>query len=194
MQYFVFLLDLLEIFTFNLLIYGIEFIKSLLLPLIFEILFLPIMYLIAVINEYMNIKYLSSALSMNITFYDVFNKCNINLRCLYRYNRQLKYKNSNGAEFKLINNQIYMGKDLIGSYKCDVKIPEISGIMSEAHTVKKKIYYIFGDSELENLSEDFAFVYFKYKNTNIKLFIETKYSPMQIWSSLIEDIYEFELL
>jgi len=183
-----------QIFTFNLLIYGIEFIKSLLLPVILEILFLPIMHLIAVINEYRDIKYLSSTLSEDIKFYDVFKKCNINLRCLYRYNRQLNYENSNGAEFKLIDNQIYMGNDLIGSYVCNVEIPEISGIMSEAYTVKKKINYIVGDSQLESLSEDFAFVYFKYKNTNIKLFIETKYSPMQIWSSLIEDIYEFGLL
>ena len=29
---------------------------------------------------------------------------------------------------------------------------------------------------------------------NIKLFIETKYAPMHIWSPLIEDIYKFELL
>lgn len=70
----------------------------------------------------------------------------------------------------------------------------MNSFISETHTVKKKIHYIVGDSQLESLSEDFAFVYFKYKNTNIKLFIETKYSPMQIWSSLIEDIYEFGLL
>ena len=102
--------------------------------------------------------------------------------------------NSNESEFRLINNKIYVDDKLIGSYECDVEMPEISGIMSEACTIENKIYYIVGDSKLENLSENISFVYFRYKNKNIKLFIEIKYSPMRIWSPLIEDICEFELL
>ena len=83
-----------------------------------------------------------------------------------------------------------MGGKLIGRYECNVEVPEISGIMSEAYTLEKKIYYIVGDSELEDLSGDIAFVYFRYKNMNIKLFIEIKYAPMHIWSPLIEYIYD----
>lgn len=193
-----------QIFTFNLWIYGIEFIKSLFLPFVLEILFLPLMYGIAILNEYKDIKYLLPDLSEDITIYDVFKKCNIKLGCLHRFNKQLYYKNSNDlkirivnpneSEFKLIHNKIYMDDKLIGRYECNVEVPEISGIMSEAYTLEKKIYYIVGDSELENLSGDIAFVYFRYKNMNIKLFIEIKYAPMHIWSPLIEDIYEFELL
>ncbi len=193
-----------QIFTFDLWIYSIEFIKSLLLPLFLEILFLPLIYGIAVLNEYHDIKYISSNSTKDIKIYDVFKKCNINLWCLHKLNKQLNYKisnnleivlaNTNKSEFKLINNEIYIGDELIGRYECNVELPEISGKMSEANTLEKNIYYIIGDSELENLSEKNAFIYFRYKNTNIKLFIETKYAPMHIWSPLIEDIYKFELL
>ena len=61
-----------QLFTFNFWICGIEFIKSLLLPLILEILFLPILYGFAVLNEYDDIKYYLSVLSTDITLYDVF--------------------------------------------------------------------------------------------------------------------------
>jgi len=71
-----------QIFTFNLWIYGIEFIKSLFLPFVLEILFLPLMYGIAILNEYKDIKYLLPDLSEDITIYDVFKKCNIKLGCL----------------------------------------------------------------------------------------------------------------
>lgn len=183
-------------FTFNLYMIFIEFIKSLLLPFILTILYIPIMYIIAVINEYLDIIYLLPILSKDITIYDVIKKCNVNLRCLNRFNRQLYSKNHNNykiykpneSEFKLTNNKIYMGDELIGSYECNVEIPKISGKMNEAYTKEKNIYYIVGDSELENLSEKIAFVYFKYNNTNMKLFIENKYAPMQLWSPLIEDI------
>ena len=193
-----------QIFTFNLCIYCIEFFKSLLMPLVLEVLFLPVIYVIAVINEYKDIKYILAILSEDIGIYEVFKKYNLNLRGLHRFNKQLTYKNStdlkivlidsNESEFKLINNKIYIGDKLIGSYECHVEIPEISGMMSEACTLEKNICYIVGDVELENLSEKFAFVYFKYKNTNIKLVIETKYVPIHIWSPLIEDICEFGLL
>lgn len=193
-----------QIFTFDLWIYIIAFIKSLLLPVVLEILFLPLIYGIAVLNEYKDIRYISSNSMKDIKIYDVFKKCNINLWCLHKVNKQLNYKisnnleivivNTNESEFKLINNEIYIGEELIGRYECNVELQEISGKMSEAHTLEKNIYYIIGDSELENLSDRFAFVYFRYKNTNIKLIVETKYAPIHIWSPLIEDIYEFELL
>lgn len=193
-----------QIFTFDLLVYSIEFIKSLFLPLVLEILFLPIIYGIAVLNEYKDIRYILLNSSEDIRIYDVFKKCNINLWCIHRLNKQLNYKisnnldirivNPNESEFKLINNKIYMSCKLIGRYECNVEIPKISGIMCENYTIEKNIYYIIGDSKLENLSEKIAFVYLRYKNTNIKLFVETKYAPIHIWSPLIEDIYEFELL
>lgn len=193
-----------QIFTFDLWIYILEFVRSLFLPLVIEILFLPLIYGIAVLNEYREIRYISSNSTKDIMIYDVLKKCNINLWCIHKLNKQLNYKISNNlefvmdnkkeSEFKLINNEIYIGDELIGRYECNVELPKTSRKMSEAYTIEKNIYYIIGDYELENLSGKNAFIYFRYKNMNIKLFIETKYAPMHIWSPLIEDIYKFELL
>ena len=66
--------------------------------------------------------------------------------------------------------------------------------MSETYTLKKHIHYIVGDWNIENLDEDMAFVYFTYNSVNVKLFINIEYAPMYIWSRLIEEINEFELL
>ena len=186
-------------FSFNLSLIVIEFIKSLFLPLILEILFLPIIYVIAVLNEYINAYNLYSG-----SIFNVFKKCTLNLRCIHRFNVQLNYKipinqeikilDSKESEFELKSNNIYMVGNLIGRFECHVEIPKIAGKMSEAHTIRKNIYYIVGDNELENQDENMAFVYFKYYDINVKLFVEIEYYPMQIWSPLIEDIYEFKLL
>ena len=187
------------LFSFNLSLVGLEFIKSLILPLILDVLFLPLMYILAVLNEYV---YTNNIYSKSII--DVFKKCNLNLKCIHRFNKQLNYKiynnqeikilSSNQSDFRLENNNIYMGENLIGTYECDVVVPNIAGKMKEAYTIEKHIYYVVGDYELENLDENKAFVYFKYGKIAVKLFVEIKYGPMHIWSPLIEDIYEFKLL
>ena len=189
--------------SFNICLGIIEFFKSLVLPLILEFLFLPMIYVIAVLKEYLLAYNLLPYLSSDYTVWDVFKTHTVNLSAIHRFNGQLKYKLSNGwdvaldcfkSEFKLYNNCIYMGDELIGRYEYGVEIPEISGVMSEAYTISKNIYYIVGDWEIENLGDDMAFVYFTYKNVNVKLFIKIEYAPMHIWSPLIEDICEFELL
>lgn len=192
------------IFHFNIYSIIFEFIKSLILPLILELLFLPIMYVIALLNEYVLANNLLPIVSSNYGMKDIFKKYNVCLKGIHRFNKQMKYKSSNKKEIKLIdscesefnlkNNNIYLGNEIIGKYECNVKIPKITGKMNGANSIEKDIYYIIGDSELENFTDDMSFVYFIYKNTNVKLFLKINCIPLHIWSPLIEDIYEFNLL
>lgn len=45
--------------------------------------------------------------------------------------------NSSKSDFKLENNCIYLADELIGKYECCVKIPGITGLMSETNTFEK---------------------------------------------------------
>ena len=192
------------LFYFNIYSIIFEFIKSLMLPLILELLFLPIMYVIALLNEYILAKNLLHIVSSNYGMKDIFKKYNVCLKGIHRFNKQMRYKSSNKKEIKLIdscesefnlkNNNIFLGNEIIGKYECNVEIPKITGKMNEANSIEKDIHYIIGDSELEDFTDDMSFVYFIYKNTNVKLFLKINCVPLHIWSPLIEDIYEFNLL
>ena len=193
-----------QIFTFDLYMFCMNFIKSLVLPIILIFLFLPIIYVIAVFNEYCSIYNTLSIFNTEISIFDIFKHCNINLKSICKFRENIDYNISIGKEinlkegihskFRLTDNKIFMNGVLIGKYECNSQMPKFCGKMHEAYTKNKKIHYIVGDWEMENLSDDMAFVYFSYKNTCAKLFLNLNVYPMQLWSLLIEDIYEFELL
>ena len=112
-----------SVLSFSIHFFIVDFLKSLFLPLILEFLFLPMIYFIALLNEY-NISYnfLPDSVS-NYSIYDVLNEYKINLNAIHRFNEQFYYKNLNNAEivlnsskseFKLENNYIYMGDEILG--------------------------------------------------------------------------------
>lgn len=192
-------------------LFGYNTIITFIWPVILIILFLPYFYIFALFNEYLQIyntisTFKSPDFSKKI-FKMLFYEYHINIFEIYGFRKRLDYINYQSSDedilnifkqkelkFKLKNGFIYLNKKLIGKYETNSSIPSLERDVNKFYTKYNKIRYVvdYRESSYNNSYNSGKYIigYIKTSNNIIKIYLctDTKYTPISLWSTLIEQI------
>lgn len=191
---------------FNSINYFYLIITNFVLPLVFIVLYLPVICLFILVNEYLIIyniiKIRFDEHFAHEIIRQIFRNNSIMINKIVKYesyahllsndiSRSEIYKFfSNTPLFILTRGNIFLHDSIIGKYEKINEIPQKDNL-SISKTINKKISYYVDYSHPLN-EDELAVSYFKCKNEQvIKVIILEDNIPLHIWSPLFEDIYDF---